>query len=34
MQTIASLDSKTSLFFNHQDPKMVKFLVEFHKNKS
>ncbi|STQ86865.1 aldo/keto reductase [Helicobacter muridarum] len=33
MQTIASLDSKTSLFFNHQDPERVKFLVEIHKDK-
>lgn len=33
MQSIAGLDDKQSLFFNHQDPKMVKWLIEVHKDK-
>ena len=33
MQTIATLDNKTSLFLNHQDPQTAKFLIEIHKEK-
>ena len=33
MQSIAGLDDKQSLFFGHQDPKMVKWLIEVHKDK-
>lgn len=28
MQTIATLDSKTSAFFDHRDPNMVKWISE------
>ena len=28
MESIKELDQKTSLFFSHQDPEMVKFLSE------
>ena len=28
MQTIATLDSKTSAFFDHRDPKVVKGISE------
>ncbi|TQR33169.1 2,5-diketo-D-gluconic acid reductase [Campylobacter sp. MIT 99-7217] len=33
MKAIASLDNKQSLFFNHQDPAMVKWLIEVYKDK-
>ena len=28
MQTITTLDNKTSLFFDHRDPNMVKWISE------
>lgn len=33
MQSIAGLDEKQSLFLSHQDPKMVKWLIEVHRDK-